>query len=71
MAQATCSEGMAAYSLAWEAKAPVLHAPMAWVTDTMSTKPTAASIRGGATGYSQNTAKPMRLVPMRVLRSIR
>jgi hypothetical protein len=48
-----CSDGMAAYSLAWEANAPVLHAPMEWVTAMMSTNPGPASIRGGATGKAQ------------------
>src|SRR5580704_19042765 len=66
--QATCSEGMAASSLAWEASAPTCHDPMAWVTATTSMNPAPTSIRGGARGYSQKTTNPTTLISTKVLR---
>src|SRR5580704_10302640 len=67
-AQAMWSDGMAASSLALDARAPLCHAPQEWVTATTSTKPVLASRRGGATGYNQKTTKPITLLSTNVLR---
>ncbi len=66
-AQAMCSEGIAASWLACEASAPVCQPPKAWVDATTSVYP--LSIRGGATGYSQKTANPIRFTSTSELRS--
>ena len=62
-----CSEGIAASWLAAEASAPVCHEPKACVEATTSVNP--SSMRGGATGSSQKTTKPITLTSTSVLRS--
>jgi len=62
-----CNEGIAASWLAAEASEPVCQEPRVWLEATTSLKP--ASIRGGATGYSQKTARPSTFISTSELRS--
>src|SRR5271154_5813596 len=65
-AHARCMEGIAANWYAWEMSV-LCQEPRPPTFSTTSVKP--ASIRGGATGNCQKTAKPTRLARTRSLRS--
>src|SRR5205085_6138599 len=54
-AQAICSDGIAASSLACEASEHAWKFTNAWLEETTSLKPSEVSIRGGATGQRQET----------------
>ena len=64
-----CREGIAASWLACDASAPVCQEPKAWLEATTSVNPYAVNMRGGATGYSQKTMKPITFTSTSELRS--